>query len=84
MLATIDCAVYVERVILNNPANVRKAKKAIHTALDIQAAGLGFTFVEFLSACPTNWGMTPQKALQWIDEAMIPQYPLGVFRDKEA
>ncbi len=46
--------------------------------------GKGFSLVEVLSACPTNWGMTPQNALKWIDEAMIPQYPLGVFRDKEA
>jgi 2-oxoglutarate ferredoxin oxidoreductase subunit beta len=62
MLSQIPCAVYVERVMLNNPANVRKAKKAVNTALDIQMAGLGFTFVEFLSACPTNWGLPRRSA----------------------
>ena len=83
LLSTIDCAVFVERVILNNPANVRKAKKVINTALDIQKAGLGFTFVEFLSSCPTNWGLTPVEALNWVGHEMADYYPVGNFRKPE-
>ncbi|MBR2521263.1 MAG: 2-oxoglutarate oxidoreductase [Oscillospiraceae bacterium] len=83
MLSTVEGAVYVERVALNSPANVRKAKKAIRNALEVQKRGLGFSFVEMLSSCPTNWGKTPYDALQWIQDAMIPYYPLGVFRKPE-
>ena len=83
MLATIDCAVYVERVMLNNPANIRKAKIAVHNALDIQAEGLGFTFVEFLSVCPTNWGLSPVDSLKWMEENMAKYYPIGNFRKPE-
>jgi 2-oxoglutarate ferredoxin oxidoreductase subunit beta len=84
LLSTLDAPAYLERVTVNSVKNVRNAKKAIKKAFQNQIDGKGFSFIEVLSACPTNWGMTPQKALQWIDEAMIPQYPLGVFRDKEA
>ncbi|MDO4492575.1 MAG: thiamine pyrophosphate-dependent enzyme [Clostridia bacterium] len=84
LLATLDAPQYIERVAVNNVKNVRAAKKAIEKAFRNQVEGKGFSFIEVLSSCPTNWGMTPQKALEWIDEAMIPQYPLGVFRDKEA
>ncbi len=83
LLSTIDCAVFVERVLLNTPANVRKAKKAIKTALDIQEAGLGFTFVEFLSACPTNWGLAPVDALKWVEENMAQYYPVKNFKKPE-
>jgi len=83
LLATVPCAVYVERVMLNNPANIRKAKKAVQTALDIQEAGLGFTFVEFLSACPTNWGLAPADALKWLEDNMAAYYPIGNFRKPE-
>ena len=84
LLSTLDAPAYLERVTVNSVKNVRNAKRAIKKAFQNQVDGKGFSFIEVLSACPTNWGMTPQKALQWIDEAMIPQYPLGVFRDKEA
>ncbi len=84
MLATLEAPAYLERVAANSVKNVRRAKKAIKKAFQNQVEGKGFSLVEVLSTCPTNWGMTPEKALQWIDEAMIPQYPLGVFRDKEA
>jgi 2-oxoglutarate ferredoxin oxidoreductase subunit beta len=84
LLSTLDAPAYLERVTVNSVKNVRSAKKAIKKAFQNQIDGKGFSFIEVLSACPTNWCMTPQKALQWIDEAMIPQYPLGVFRDKEA
>lgn len=80
MLATIDGAVYVERVSVDTPANIRKAKKAIRKAFEIQLSGLGFSFVEILSTCPTNWGMNPQSALEWLRENMIPYYPLGNFK----
>jgi len=83
MLATIPGAVFVERVILNNPANVRKAKKVINKALDIQEARLGFTFIEFLSACPTNWGMTPEDSLKWVESDMAEYYPVRNFRTPE-
>lgn len=84
MLATLDGPEYIERVAVNSVANVRKAGKAIEKAFRNQVEGKGFSLVEIVSACPTNWGMTPQKALQWIDEKMIPYYPLGVYKDRSA
>ncbi len=83
MIATLDGAVFVERVALNTPGNVRKAKKAIMKALEVQEKGLGFSFVEFLSTCPTNWGLTPINALKWLGDNMIPYYPLGNLRTPE-
>ena len=83
IISQIDCAVFVERVILNSPANVRKAKKVVNTALDIQQAGLGFTFVEFLSACPTNWGLAPTEAIHWCETAMADYYPVKNFKKPE-
>lgn len=83
MFATIDGAKFVERVAVNNPANIRKAKKAIKRAFECQIEGKGFSIVEVLSTCPTNWGLTPVKALNWLEENMIPYYPLGNFRDFE-
>jgi 2-oxoglutarate ferredoxin oxidoreductase subunit beta len=83
MLATIDGAAFVERVAVNNPANIRKAKKAIKKAFEVQIAGEGFGIVEVLSTCPTNWGMTPINALGWLKDNMIPYYPLGNFRTPE-
>ncbi len=81
MLGTLDRAVFVERVSVDTPANVRKAKKAIKKAFEVQLAGLGFGIVEVLSACPTNWGLTPQNALQWLRDNMIPYYPIGNVKD---
>ncbi len=80
MLATIDGAVFVERVSVHDPANVRKAKKAIRKAFETQLAGAGFSIVEVLSTCPTNWGLTPVESMGWVTENMIPYYPLGNFR----
>ncbi len=77
LLATIDGAVFVERVALDTPANVRKAKRAIKKAFLVQQKGLGFSFVEVLSTCPTNWGHDPVKSLEWLRDNMIPYYPLG-------
>ncbi len=83
LLATLDGAVYVERVALDSPAHIRQAKKAVRRAFEVQQQGLGFSFVEFLSTCPTNWGLTPPKAMEWLKENMIPYYPLGVFKNPE-
>ena len=84
LLATLEGAAYVERVALNTPANINKAKKAVRQAFDVQEKGLGFAFVEFLSTCPTNWGLTPENAMKWLGENMIPYYPLGVFKSVES
>lgn len=83
MLATIPGASYVERVSVHNPANIRKAKKAIKKAFEYQLAGKGFTIVEVLSTCPTNWGLTPVESLKWLEDNMLPYYPLGNFRTPE-
>ena len=84
LLSNVDGAAYLERVAVNNPANVRKAKAAIKKAFQNQIDGKGFSLVEVVSTCPTNWGMTPVDALKWIDEKMIPYYPLGVYKDRDA
>jgi 2-oxoglutarate ferredoxin oxidoreductase subunit beta len=83
IIATVEGAAYVERVALNSPAGVRKAKKAIVKALDIQERKKGFGFVEFLSTCPTNWGLDPVAALEWVKTDMIPYYPVGMLKLKE-
>lgn len=83
MLATIDGAAFVERVAVNSPANIRKAKKAIKRAFECQMQGKGFAIVEVLSTCPTNWGLEPVKALRWLEDNMIPYYPLQNFRNFE-
>ena len=82
MLSTLSGVAYAERVAVNNVPNIRKAKAAIKKALTAQIGKKGFSIVEVLSGCPTNWGMTPQEALQWIDDKMIPYYPLGVYKDE--
>lgn len=83
LLATLEAPAYLERVTVNNVKNVKNAKKAIKKAFENQINGKGFSLVEVVSSCPTNWGMTPQDALKWIDEKMLPYYPLGNYRDKE-
>ena len=84
MLSQVDGAEYIERVAVNNIKNIKAAKKAIKKAFQNQIDGKGFSLVEVISSCPTNWGMTPKKALEWIDEKMIPYYPLGVYKDRSA
>lgn len=83
MLATLTGAVFVERVSVDTPANVRKAKKAIKKAFQVQQAGLGFGIVEVLSSCPTNWGLAPKDALQWLRDNMMVYYELGNKKDIE-
>ena len=86
MVSTLDGAAYVERVSVDCVKNVVAAKKAIKKAFEVQQQGLGLSLIEVLSTCPTNWGLTPQKALEWLRENMIEHYPLGVYKDitKEA
>ncbi len=81
MLQNVDGAAYLERVAVNNVKNIRNAKKAIKKAFRNQIDGKGFSLVEVLSTCPTNWGMSPEKALTWLQDNMIPYYPLGVYKD---
>ncbi len=81
LLSNVDGAAYVERVAVNNVKNINKAKKAIKKAFQNQIDGKGFSLVEVLSTCPTNWGLTPDKALGWLEENMMPYYPLGVYKD---
>lgn len=83
MLATIDGATFVERVSVHDVPHIRRAKRAIKKAFEIQLEGKGFAIVEVLSTCPTNWGLTPVEALKWLEENMIPYYPLGNFRKPE-
>lgn len=84
LLATLPGAAYVVRRSLHDVKEIRKAKKAILTALKVQLHGLGFSLVELLSSCPTNWGLTAEGALKWIEEAMIPYYPLGDYKVLDA
>ena len=81
ILAMLDGVAYIERVAVNSPANIRKAKKAIAKAFQSQLDGRGFSMVEILSPCPTNWKMTPLKSWQWIDEEMTGVFPLGIYKD---
>lgn len=81
MLSTVDGAALVERVSMDSIPNIAKAQKAIKKAFTYQIQKKGFSIVEVLSSCPTNWGVTPVEALQWIRDKMMPYYPLGVFKD---
>ena len=81
MLAVVKGSVYIERVAVNSPDNIRKTKKAISKAFQVQIEGLGYSLVEILSPCPTNWKMTPLESWQWIDQEMIKEFPLGLIKD---
>ena len=83
LLSTLDAPAYLERVAVNSVAHVRQAKKAILKAFRNQVEGKGFSLVEVLSTCPTNWGLTPEKACLFVEEKMVPFYPLGNFKDKQ-
>ena len=84
LLSNVTGATYLERVAVNDVKNVRNAKRAIQKAFRYQMEGKGFSLIEVLSTCPTNWGLTPDKALKGLEENMIPYYPLGVYKDKYA
>ena len=83
MLATLDGPAYIARCSVHDVKHIMDAKKCIKKAFETQIAGKGFSMVEVLSSCPTNWGMTPREALNWLEANMIPQYPLGVKKEVE-
>ncbi|MBN1564867.1 MAG: 2-oxoglutarate oxidoreductase [Anaerolineae bacterium] len=80
LLANMEGSAYIVRRSLHNVREINKAKKAIKVAFQAQMAGLGFSMVELLSSCPTNWGLTPPDALQWVEDNMVPFYPLGDYK----
>ena len=81
MLSQLNGPAYIERVSVHVVPHVIDTKKAIKKAFEAQIEGKGFSMVEVLSTCPTNWGLTPQEALKWLEENMIPQFPLGVYKE---
>lgn len=81
MLALVKGVAYIERVAVNSPANIGKAKKAIRKAFQTQIDGLGFAMVEILAPCPTNWKMDSLEAWQWVNDVMAKEFPLGVLKD---
>lgn len=83
LLSTLQSPSYISRVALTKPAYIIRAKKAIKKAFQFQIDGKGFSLVEVLSTCPTNWGLSPQEANEWLDKNMIPYYPLGEFKNSE-
>ncbi len=83
MLATLEGPAYIERVSLHDIKHIKKAKEAVKKAFKVQLAGKGFSLVEILSTCPTNWGLDPLEALKRVENELIPHYPLGVFVGKD-
>jgi 2-oxoglutarate ferredoxin oxidoreductase subunit beta len=81
LLSQLQGVAYAQRCTLTSPAQVNKTKKAIRKAFQIQKDKLGFSLVEILSPCPTNWKMSPINSCKWIDEVMSKEFPLGVFKD---
>ena len=81
MLATIPGAAYIERTAVDTTAHIRQTKKAIRRAFETQLAGKGFSLVEVISPCPTNWGLSPVESMRWLHENMLPYYPLGVYKE---
>ena len=84
LLATVDGASYIVRRSAHDPGHINQTKKAIKTAFQVQQHGLGFALVEILSSCPVNWNLTPHAALEYIQDKMIPYYPLGDFKITDA
>lgn len=81
LLATVEGAAYIERVSLHDIKHIKQAKKAINKAFEMQVNKKGFSLIEVLSTCPTNWGISPTESLKWVEEKMIPVYPLGVKKE---
>ncbi len=79
ILSQLDGAAYVVRRSLHDVAHIRKAKKAVREAFEVQVKGMGFSMVELLSSCPINWGITPEESLDFIKDKMLPMYPLGDY-----
>jgi 2-oxoglutarate ferredoxin oxidoreductase subunit beta len=84
LLSTLDGVALAQRVTVDSPKNVRAAKKAIKKAFEYQVEGVGYSIIEVVSTCPTNWGLSPLDALQWLRDNMLPYYPLGVYKDVKA
>jgi 2-oxoglutarate ferredoxin oxidoreductase subunit beta len=84
LLTKLDGPVYIERTSVHDAKHVIKTKKAVKKAIEYQRKGLGYSFVEILSMCPTNWGMTSLQSAEWVKEEMLPYFPLEVFRDRAA
>jgi len=84
LIASLAGSAYVVRRTATNPGNINKLKRAIKTAFKVQMHGLGYSLVEVVSNCPTNWGMTPKESLRWIEEKMLPYYPLGDYKVLES
>jgi 2-oxoglutarate ferredoxin oxidoreductase subunit beta len=80
ILAQLDGAAYIVRRSLHDVPHIRKAKRAIRQAFEVQQQGIGFSMVELLSSCPTNWGMSAADSLKWVEEHMVPVYPLGDYK----
>ncbi len=80
LLSSLDGAAYIARRSLHDARNIRNAKRAVRIAFEAQRQGLGFTLVELLSTCPTNWGLSPANARLWLEEHMLPYYPVGDFK----
>ena len=83
IISTLDGCAYATRVAADTVPHINNVKKAIQKAFRLQQEGKGFTFVEVLGCCPTNWGKTPAQSIEWLQENMIPYYPLGVYKDIE-
>lgn len=84
LLSTLDGVALAQRVKVDNVKNVNLARKAIKKAFQYQVDKKGYTIIEVLSTCPTNWGLSPIESLDWLNENMLPFYPLGVYKDIEA
>ena len=84
LLSGLEGVALAQRVTVDTPNNVRAARRAIRKGFEYQMEGLGYSIIEVVSTCPTNWGLTPQKAFDWLRENMLPYYPLGVYKDIKA
>jgi len=82
-VSQLDGAAYIVRRTAYKPAEIRKLRRALKTAFQVQMAGLGFSLVEVVSNCPTNWGMTPKESLKFVEERMVDYYPLGDYKVKD-
>ncbi len=83
MLATMDGPVFIARGSLHDVPNIRKSKELIKKAIQYQMEGKGYSLVELLSTCPTNWAKTPAASMEWLKDNMIPYYPLGIKKEVE-
>ena len=84
LLSTLSGTALAQRVTVDTVAHVREAKKAIKKGFENQINKKGYSIIEVVSACPTNWGLSPEEAIKWLQDNMLPYYPLGVYKDKTA